>query len=601
MPVHDQRAGDREGGASMIRVSETTRGSWAVVKPYARNRRWTIALLGGLLLALTVLQVLNPQVVRLYIDQVTTGAAISILMWAAVVYLVIALLVQGVRVVAAYFGENVAWGMTNDLRAELMRHCLDLDYEFHKDHTPGELIERVDGDVTTLAKFLSSAFLVILSNVLLILGIFVSLFFTEWRIGLVLLGYALVAVVVLLGVRGVALGAWARVREISASLFGFLGERLSSTEDIRSSRAEGFVLSRLADLNGRMLRAQRTAHLRSEYIFLSMHGLYLFGYGGALAVGGLLYLNGVATLGTVYLVIAYTAFIYMPLNEVRSQIQQMQQAVAGMRRVLELLAVRRKVVDGPGVVLPDGPFSVELRDVSFSYQQGGPWALREVSLSLAAGEVLGLMGRTGSGKSTLARLIARMYDPTAGAVLLGGQPLADARLADIRGRIGLVTQDVQLFHGTVRDNVTLFDDTIGRERIEAAMARLGLGEWLRRLPDGIATPLESGQATVSAGEAQLLAICRVFLRDPSLVILDEVSSRLDLETEHLLERALTELLADRTGVVIAHRVSTVRRADRVVFLDGGRVSESGSRAALAADPRSQLSQLIASADAGVIP
>jgi ATP-binding cassette subfamily B protein len=216
----------------------------------------------------------------------------------------------------------------------------------------------------------------------------------------------------------------------------------------------------------------------------------------------------------------------------------------------------------------------------------------EISLRLAPGRVLGLLGRTGSGKTTIARLLLRLYDPTGGEVRLGGLPVREASLADLRRRVALVTQEVQLFQGTVRDNVTLFDPAIPDERIIAALAGLGLTAWYRALPAGLDTELASGSGGLSAGEAQLLAFVRVFLKDPGLVILDEASSRLDPATEALLEEAVGRLLAGRTAIIIAHRLATVARADEILILEGGRISEYGARAELASEPTSRFARLL---------
>jgi ATP-binding cassette subfamily B protein len=264
-----------------------------------------------------------------------------------------------------------------------------------------------------------------------------------------------------------------------------------------------------------------------------------------------------------------------------------------LRRIEELLCIRGVVVDGPGAPLPDGALAVEFRAVSFAYGAAEP-VLHDISFQLASGEVLGLLGRTGSGKSTIARLVTRLYDPTGGAVLLGGVDLRAARVADVRARVGLVTQDIQLFHARVRDNLTFFDRDVPDERILAALGDLGLWEWYRRLPDGLDTKLASGGGGLSAGEAQLMAFTRVFLRAPQLVILDEASSRLDPATERLVDRAVERLLAGRTGIIIAHRLSSVEKADRILVLDDGRIAEEGPRALLAADPTTRFSRLLQS-------
>jgi ATP-binding cassette subfamily B protein len=206
--------------------------------------------------------------------------------------------------------------------------------------------------------------------------------------------------------------------------------------------------------------------------------------------------------------------------------------------------------------------------------------------------VLGLLGRTGSGKTTAGRLLFRFFDPTQGAVRLGGIDLRRVRLADVRHRVGVVTQEVQLFHATVRDNLTFFDSEVPDDRLVEALRLLELGPWLDSLPAGLDTLLAPNGGGLSAGEAQLLAFVRVFLKDPGLVVLDEASARLDPATEHRVERAIDRLLQGRTAVVIAHRLTTIERADEVLLLDEGRVAEHGSRAALAADPESRLAALL---------
>ena len=218
--------------------------------------------------------------------------------------------------------------------------------------------------------------------------------------------------------------------------------------------------------------------------------------------------------------------------------------------------------------------------------------LDRVSLDLPAGHVLGVLGRSGSGKTTMARLLTRLYDPLHGEVRLGGVEISQAEIHSLRRHVGMVTQDVQLFRATIRDNLTFFDETIPDKRLHEVVVELGLGGWLASMPDGLDTRLESGGAGLSAGQAQLLAFTRIFLENPGLVILDEASSRLDPATEKLIERAVDRLLQDRTGIIIAHRLATVTRADDILILEDGKVIEYGERRALAADPKSRLSHLL---------
>jgi ATP-binding cassette subfamily B protein len=278
-------------------------------------------------------------------------------------------------------------------------------------------------------------------------------------------------------------------------------------------------------------------------------------------------------------------------------------------RIDELLRQQSQINDGPGAALPESAPDVAFEQVVFAYRdERRPTAqpetaqdaahtveetvLQGVSFRLAPGEILGLLGRTGSGKTTITRLLLRHVDVSAGAIRLHGIDLRTMRLADLRRHVGMVTQDVQLFNASVRDNLTFFDPDISDERILAALAELGLDEWVRSLPQGLATNLQPGGSGLSAGEAQLLAFARIFLHNPQLVILDEASSRLDPATERLMERAVKRLLQGRTAIIIAHRLDTVQRADTILILEQGRVAEYGSRAQLAADPESRFAGLL---------
>ncbi|HYN87480.1 MAG TPA: ABC transporter ATP-binding protein [Ardenticatenaceae bacterium] len=304
----------------------------------------------------------------------------------------------------------------------------------------------------------------------------------------------------------------------------------------------------------------------------------------------------------------YTTLLTQPIQQINHQVQDLQQAGAALLRIRDLLAVESHVRDTGRVALPTGALAVEFESVSFRYVAPAadqnaqpPWGLEGISFSLAPGCVLGLLGHTGSGKSSLIRLLFRLYEPTVGSIRLGGVNLHDVRLVELRRRVGMVTQEVQLFHASLRDNLTLFDAGIADDRILAVLEQIGLGDWYRTLPDGLATTLSSRSSGLSAGQAQLLAVARVFLKDPDVVILDEASSRLDPATEALLERAIDTLLEDRTAIVIAHRLTTVRRADHIMILDNGRCVEFGHYERLARDPHSRFSSLLRTALAQAPP
>jgi ATP-binding cassette, subfamily B, bacterial len=321
--------------------------------------------------------------------------------------------------------------------------------------------------------------------------------------------------------------------------------------------------------------------------------VYVLGFAIGLAVGVYLYTQGQASLGTAYLIVYYIGMLERPMQGLREQVEDLQQAAASLVRVQELFGLRPAVSAPAGALLdiPEGALPMAFEGVTFHYEDNDD-VLREVSFEVQAGRVLGILGRTGSGKSTLTRLLFRLYDPAQGVVRLGGRDIRQVRLTDLRQRVGMVTQDVQLFQASVRDNLTFFNAGIRDDQLIRVLKDLRLWDWVQSLPLGLDTPLAAGGAGLSAGEAQLLAFTRVFLRDPGLVILDEASSRIDPATETLMERAVSQLFAGRTGVVIAHRLKTVQRADDILILENGRVLEYGPREALARDPRTRFYSLL---------
>ncbi len=239
------------------------------------------------------------------------------------------------------------------------------------------------------------------------------------------------------------------------------------------------------------------------------------------------------------------------------------------------------------------PVQLEFQDVSFQYADEETPALEQVSFTVAPGRILGILGRTGSGKTTIMRLITRLYDPDCGVVRLNGIPVSEFQLQFLRTKIGVVTQEVQFFRGTLRQNLCMFDERINDDRVMEVIDRLNLQDWLPSMPEGLNTLVSSSRLSLSAGEAQRLALARVFLHQPEIVILDEAAARLDPATEMEVDQVLQQLLADRTGIVIAHRLQSIEKADDVLILEQGRTLEFGVRSALLAEPSSQLNQLIA--------
>src|SRR5947209_6798285 len=403
--------------------------------------QWGRTLLMGVLLLVNVgLQLLGPQMVRFFIDTVIARGPSSILALYALLLVAITLVDESVTVATTYLSESVAWTATNQMRTDLLAHCLSLDMGFHKARTAGEMIERIDGDVDALSNFFSQFVLFLLCNVLRPL-------LRSYR-------------------RSVMAGA------------------LSSATTLR---------------------------------------IFVLGSALMMGLGAYLWSIGLITLGTVYLFWSYTDLLSQPIQQIRNQLQDLQQAEACIQRIEQLFSTQSAIQESEQrIELPPGPLSVAFHNVTFGYNVGEP-VLREVSFDIAPGRVLGILGRTGSGKTTLGRLLFRLYDAQEGEISLGGYPVKALVLRGLRQCIGMVTQDVQLFNASVRDNLTFFNRAIDDARLLQVIDTVGLSMWYQTLLSGLDSMLGADGQGLSAGEAQLLAFARVFLKDPGLVIFDEAS------------------------------------------------------------------------------
>jgi len=564
---------------------------WDLLSQHIRPQKGRFILLATLLFGSIGLRIFAPQIMRVFIDSALAGEALQTLTWTALAFIGVALVQQIIAVSVTYLGENVAWTATNALRAELAWHALNLDMRFHNDHTPGELIERIDGDVTELATFFSQFALNLVSNGLLLVGILVALFLEDWRAGLGFTIFSVATILILGRLKDIAVPHQKARRQAEAEMYGFLEEQLAGTEDIRSSGAVDYSIRELFRHQSIILTHNRRAHFKRWIIENAMGLALTTGTLLAITSGYWLYTAGLITIGTVYLFIHYINLLEEPFWAMTHEIESFQTIGACVERLTEFRDFKPEVLDGPGIEIPAQPLELAFKDVTFSYNSNDA-VLSELSFQMKAGSVLGLLGRTGSGKTTLARLIFRLYDPNSGCIEINGENIRDAHLETLRRNIAIVTQDVQLFRASVRDNLTFFDRSIADEKILSTLEELELGDWYRSLPQGLDTELDTGSRSLSAGEAQLLAFTRVFLRNPGLVILDEASSRLDPATEQRLERAIDKLLQNRTAIIIAHRLGTVHRADEIMILESGKVSEYGDRRELAANPNSRFYQLL---------
>ncbi len=454
------------------KVNPMTNLLWRYLRP--QWRRLVVLLL--LVLGGVSLKLLNPFVVRQFIDAALASTGEVETLWGlAAVSMAAAIGNQLFTVLATYVGETVGWTATNRLRTDLTRHVLSLDMSFHKAQTPGELVERIDGDVTLLANFFSQFTVQLLSNLLILIGGMALLFVVDWRVGAAVTAVVIINLIISGYTQGIAAPYWVVARQNSAQLFGFIEERLAGTEDIQGNGAGSYIMRQLHERMQPYFHNFRRARTMQEVSFGAAMALFFVGDAVGMATAVYLFSIGVFTIGSVYLVFNYAGILFTPLEDLQMQVRELQKAIASVERIRGLLAVESKIKEiedwrsetsdhlVSNLQQRSDSVSIFFDHVTFGYEEDR--VLEEITFRLEAGQVLGLLGRTGSGKTTLTRLLFRLYDPTDGVISLNGRSLSNIPLAQLRQQVSIVTQDVQLFEASVRDNLTFFDTAIPDEQI----------------------------------------------------------------------------------------------------------------------------------------
>ncbi|WP_339302636.1 ABC transporter ATP-binding protein [Paenibacillus sp. FSL R5-0519] len=558
---------------------------------YLKPVKGRLALLLIMLLTSTGLQLLNPQIIKRFIDTAANGGVLTNLIQLAGIFLVVAVFNQLITVAVSYLGNDVAWRATNQLRGDLLKHCLRLDMRFHNVKTPGEMIERVDGDVTSISNFFAMFIVQVIGSFVLLAGILGFMFSVNVPIAMVMTVFTLLSILFMVFIRNLGVDSSKNERAASAALFGLIEERIAGIEDVQANGHVPYVMNRFYRTMRTVFRKGRKAWLLRVIPWNTTVVLFALAVTAVLLLGVHYYMEGLISIGTLFLIYQYTQMLNDPIEMLGDQVQEFQKAKSGMLRSRELLSMQSVIEEGTEEQLPEGPLGLEFNQVHFSYNQDKP-VLQDINFAIKPGERLGIIGRTGSGKSSLSRVLLRLYNLDRGTIRVGGTDITKLSLQALYRRVGMVTQDVQLFDGTLRDNLTLFNGDVSDHMIKETTDRLGLSQWINSQPEGLDTYLAAGGASLSAGEAQLFALTRVFLTEPSLVILDEPSSRLDAATEGMLQSAIDQLMKQSTGVIIAHRLATLEKVDRIMVLGDGKVLEFGAREELASNPASHYARLL---------
>ena len=488
--------------------------------------------------------------------------------------------------------QVVGQRLTARIRADLFRHALGLSLRFH-DRTPvGKLLTRLTSDVDALAEVFGSGAVGVLADLVSLLVIAITMVVIEWRLGLLLLLVQIPVTGGILWLQGRYRRANYRVREELGQLNADLQENLQGLEVVQMFRRESVNSARFAQTTALYRDALTGTIFYDSAISAFIEWVALAAVALVLALGGTMVTAGAMGLGTLTTFILFSQRLFDPLRQLAERFTQIQGGLTAVERIGELLeqpieiadlpppqrsaAAHRAVAEGPGAEAGE----VVFENVSFAYRSDDP-ILEDLSFRIAPGEHVAIVGPTGSGKTTIIRLLCRLYEPQAGRILLDGVDIRELPVALLRRRLGVVLQDTFLFSGNVADNLRL-DADLSDAELESLCRDLGLQPLLGRLGAGLATELRERGANLSSGERQLLAVARVAIREPSVLVMDEATAFLDPSTEATLQRDLESLLDGRTAIVIAHRLATVEASDRILVLRRGRLVEQGTHRELRA-------------------
>ena len=478
----------------------------------------------------------------------------------------------------SFLVQTIGQRLTARLRVDLFRHALNLSLSFH-DRTPvGKLLTRLTSDVDALAEVFGSGAIGVLAD-LVTLAVIASLMLSiDMRLGLLLLALQLPVAYLVINLQQRYRKANYRVREELGQLNADLQENLQGLEVVQMFRREQLNSERFALTNAKYRRAVDGTIFYDSAISALLEWVALIAVALVLAIGGGLVGAELIGLGTLTTFILYSQRLFDPLRQMAERFTQIQGGLTAVERIGELLDQPLEIIESSQPAAPqtlaEQQGEVIFEDVSFGYRDNEP-ILKDLNLRIAPGEHVALVGPTGSGKTTVIRLLCRLYQPQQGRILLDGVNIQDLPIPELRRRLGVVLQDTFLFSGSVADNLRL-DSQIPRPDLERLCGDLGLEPLLERLPQGLDTPLRERGGNLSSGERQLLAVARVALRNPSVLVMDEATAFMDPATEATLQRDLGRLLDHRTAIVIAHRLATVEASDRILVLKRGVLVEQGS-------------------------
>ncbi len=544
----------------------------AYLKPY----KYLVATTLSFAIFTTLMALVPPWLIKVIIDHLEAGNLSSMVYW-SVIGLVTAYLLQNYsNYKRIKLNNELEQKVVFDIRSHVYRSLQRLSLNYFENRSTGEIMSRVNDDVTYIERIFVDGVEQFVTAILTLIGITIILFFMHWKLALA----ALIPIPILI------FGAWKFtsraqnlyhiVRERAAKLNGILQDTVSGMRETMAFNQQGHEIKRFEKRSrefceGTLNVMRLWAVYSPAMVFVGSLGtVIILLYGIGLVQGNEI------TIGGLVAFIMYLGLFYIPINQLHSLNHMLQHALVSSQRVFEIIDATPEVEEKPNALLPSTNIKGEIRfdDVSYSYIPSRQ-VLHNISFTINPGEHIALVGHTGSGKSTIVKLLMRFYDPNAGRVMLDDNSARDLRLVYLRDQIGLVSQDPFLFNGNVNENILYGNLAANPEQVKQAAIAANADEFIQRLPDGYETLIGERGVKLSGGERHRLAIARVFLKDPPILVLDEATTSVDTETEAKIKGALKKLMAHRTTLIIAHRLSTLEGADRIIVIKNGRIVETG--------------------------
>ena len=564
--------------ASELKLSRLARLAY----PYRRRAAFSIVAM----VAVTLSSLAVPYLLKVAIDGGIIAEDLDVLTWVIVAFVAVSLVNLGASYLQTYLTSWVGSHIIYDLRRQLFAHLQKLSLDFFSRQKTGWIVSRLTNDIDALDQLVTEGVTSLVTNSLMFLGSIVFLFILDWRLALAVFCVMPLLLVATLMFRSRSAVAYAQVRNKIGDVSAHLQESISGVKVLKAFRREQSDYERLQVANAAYRDANMRTVVQSGVYFpfvelvSAVAVVVVIWYGGTLVAGGAI------EVGVLVAFIGYLNSFFDPLQQLSQLYNTFQASMAAVQKIYKVLDTDPDMLDAPDAVdLPDVHGSVELKDVTFGYDADKP-VLRDIDLTIPAGKTVALVGATGAGKSTVIKLLARFYDPDEGAVLIDGHDLRRVTQHSLREQLAVVPQEAFLFSGSVLDNIRFARPSAGDEEVKRVARIVGVHDFVAGLPDGYDTEVQEGGSALSTGQRQLISFARALLADPRILILDEATSSVDAESEHRIERAMEVLFSGRTSIIVAHRLSTVRYADEIVVVDGGRIVERGTHDELvAADGR----------------